>query len=206
MPLVQVTPPPDLPRPPLWEALLFERPLPAVVALLLVAAIVAWTGLAGGRRRALLIALAMAALAPAWCALAVLVTTDREAVARRSRDLVRAVADVRVADVARILDQDATLAYFRAPAGLDRDGILREVERTLGGAYRVNEARVGRVQATLDGPDLARTQVKVTVVPEATAYPHLSYWRLDWRRGDDGVWRVFAIEPLAIAGVRAPGG
>lgn len=201
---IQVTPPPDLPRPPLFESLLFERPLPAVVALLLIAAIVAWTGWSRGRSRMLLVALAVGMLAAAWGAVATLVTTDREALSRRSRDLVHAVADVHIARVAEILDQDATLTYFRAPVGLDRDGILREIERTLGGEYRVKEARVNSVQTAIDGPNLARTQVHVTVVPHATQFPHQSWWRLDWRRGTDRTWRVFSIEPLVISGLARP--
>lgn len=201
---IQVSPPPDLPRPPWLESLLFERPLPAVVALLLIAAIVAWTGWSRGRSRMLLAASAVGLLAAGWGAMAMLVTTDREAVSRRSRDLVHAVAHVRIAQVAQLLDQDATLTYFRAPSGLDRDGILREVERTLGGEYRVKEARVNSVQAAIDGPNLARTQVHVTVVPQATQFPHQSWWRLDWRRGTDRTWRAFSIEPLAISGLARP--
>jgi hypothetical protein len=185
------------------ESLLFERPLPAVVALLLIAAVVAWTGHSRGRPALLRTAAVVVLLAGAWGAAGALVTTDREAVSRRSRELVAAVAAVRTSDVAAILDRDATLTYFRAPAGLDREAILREVERTLGGEYRIREARVGEVQAKIDGPNLARTQVRVTVVPEATGLPHLSWWRIDWRRGTDGTWRAFSIEPLVITGVPA---
>lgn len=203
---LQLPRPSDLPSPPLLESLLFERPLPAVVALLLIAAILAWSGFSRGRGRTIAGAVALGVLAAAWGGLALAITTERETLARRSRDLVAGVAAVRLDAVADLLDQDATLTYFQRPLGVDREGILREVERTVGGPYRLREARVGQVQATLDGHNLGRTQVRVTVVPDATGYPHLSYWRLDWRKGGDGVWRVFAIEPLAIAGVRAPGG
>lgn len=199
----QTTPPPDLPRPPLVESLLFERPLPAAVAIFLVAGMLAWNALSRGRGRTLLAAALLAALAAGWATLATLVTTDREAVSRRSRELVLAVAQVRIDRVDNILDQDATLTYFRAPAGLARAEILREIERTLGGEYRVKEARVNSVQAAIDGPNLAQTRVHVTVIPEATQFPHQSWWRLDWRRGPDQVWRAFSIEPLAIAGAPA---
>lgn len=198
---LQIEPPPDLPAPPMLETLLFERPLPALVGLAVVAAAVGYAGVSRARKPMVVAAAAILLLGAGLFATAASVTTDRERVLEGSRRLVDAVAGARVSELDALLDRDARLLYFVTPAGLDKPGILERVGRDMTGPYRVREHTVQDVQAARDGPDLARTQVKVTVVPESTGFPHLSYWRLDWRRGPDGTWRVFSIEPLAIAGV-----
>jgi hypothetical protein len=65
------------------------------------------------------------------------------------------------------------------------------------------------VQTEFLGPRVARTQILVEVDPEATRFPTLSWWRVDWRRdgpeGEAGEWTAYEIEPLALPGVDQPG-
>ena len=47
------------------------------------------------------------------------------------------------------------------------------------------------------------------VDPEATRFPTLLWWRVDWRNdaaeGVPGEWTAYEIEPLALPGVDQPG-
>jgi hypothetical protein len=223
-PLAQFTnppAPPPLPAAPLWERLILENPWPTagVLAILAIATIgiMSRTGADGDRRIAglplrTIIALALALLGGVILAVGTAITTDREDLRAGTTRLVEVTARSDTATLERMLSEDVRL---RLPAGMPgagqsgtsvpRETILQMVEQYLGpsGRYTVREFRVTDAQAALDGPRVARAQVRVRVIPEATAFPHTSWWRVDWRKDGEGeaaAWRVIGIEPLVLPG------
>jgi hypothetical protein len=223
-PLAQITnpaAPPPLPPAPLWERLILENPWPTagVLAILAIATmgIMSRTKADGDRRFAglplrTIIALALAILGGIVLAVGTAITTDREALRAGTARLVDVTARSDTAALERMLSEDVRL---RLPAGLPgggrngasvpRETILTMVEQYLGpqGRYPLREHRIAEIQATLDGPRVARAQVRIRVVPEATALPYTSWWRIDWRKDGEGeaaVWRVIGIEPLVLPG------
>lgn len=197
--------PEPIPDPPLIANLLFEAPLGPVCAVLAAGA-VAWFLLsrAGRGRSALAVAAAALVLAGAILALAAGVTTDREAAAGRTRELVAAVARADVPAVEAMLSDRVTVRFFGTPAPWDRDAVLDRVRRYLGGTYRVKEGETTiRTLRAAGGGDAQPilTQCRVTVVPDLTGFPASSWWKLSWRRDARGRWLVSEIDVQQIDGL-----
>lgn len=197
--------PPALPRPPLVEHLLLEQPWAAALALGLGGLLAAWILNQRARARAGLALGAAMLLAGATIAvIGALVTTTREALIARTRELIAltARADTRALD--GLLAGDVTFRLFTTDRRYIREELLGLVRRYPGELYPVESYREEQAAASLDGPNAARTQVRVvTRSAAATLYdlPVGSWWRIAWRREPDGAWRVTQIECLRIDGV-----
>jgi hypothetical protein len=193
-----------LPTPPLLERLLFEQPLIPVAALAVLAIIAAIAfARRNQRRRGLIVAAALAAAAAGLALLATLVTTDREVLLERTQALIAATAAVDTTPLTDLLSEDASLRTAGSIARVlpdieTRGEILARAEGELRGRYRISSWEILDRQATLDGPNVARTQVRVGVEADQFSRTHYSWWRLHWERDPSGQWRCFEIEPLWI--------
>jgi hypothetical protein len=193
-----------LPAAPLLERFLFEQPwLPmAILGVLAVVAVIAFAG-RNQRRRGLIVAGTLVAAAAGVYLVSTLVTTERERLLERTRVAIGAVAAVDVAMLREVLSDNVFLRsdgdIARVQPSIDgRDAIIDQVERQLGNRFRITSWDVHDRQATLDGPNTARTLVRVGVDGDNFSRTHYSWWRLHWERGPDGVWRCFELEPLWI--------
>lgn len=193
---------PSLPAPPALEHYLLENPWPLVIVLV-VAALVA-AALLNRRargRQALLAAGGLLIVAGAVIAAAALVTTTRETLIQRTRELVDATAKADIAALQDMLASDVELRTFFFDRGRPRGELLDDVRRYMGQEYPVQSHREDSAQATIDGRNAARTQVHVVVrAREVTMYdvPVGSWWRIEWRKDDDGQWRVRGLECLQL--------
>lgn len=197
-----------LPGPPLYERFLFEQPWPLIAVLLAVAVVGWWILAQRGRARASWVTplVCLAAAAGVWL-LATLVTTEREQLADRSRELVDALAEVDLNRVEGMLDSRVSLYLFDAPDGRNKQAILSAAEEYLGRRYTLVSHQVHDVRAQVRGQGLGRTQVRVEATAEGSRTPNMSWWQLDWvRSSPDEPWRVSAIEPLWIRGLADPTG
>ncbi|MBX3358493.1 MAG: hypothetical protein KF745_08695 [Phycisphaeraceae bacterium] len=140
-------------------------------------------------------------LGAATVLLACSIETTRETLAARTREIIALVARRDSAAVAPALAPDVSLAVLGVPFRWDRERLLRAVEERLAGDLAIKEHSVTSTSATLDGPDLARTQARIRVNLEAFGMPTSSWWRLTWRHDPDGPWRIIAIEALQIDAV-----
>lgn len=190
-----MNPPPPLPSPPLVTLLLFENPIPGVILFAALAgALWAW------RKHRPWPSLVLLAACGLLVLLDRLVTTQRERVIGLTRGLVADVARADDRAVGLVLAVDASFRR-RGASGevLDREGILRRVGVDLAGVYKVREHSIREVQASIDGPNVARSRVRVRVVPELTGVPSTTWWLLDWRL-DEG-WRVRGITLESVEGL-----
>jgi hypothetical protein len=204
-----------LPGPPIVQYYLLENPWPAVAALGGAAVLVVAVGRSRLAPKVFLgVVAALVVLAAGVWTASTLVQTPRERVIERARDLVDAVAKGDMAGAARVLHPDAVLrAFFTSRDGIELNDILRRVSEMKDGVYRLHSHRVKQVQTEFLGPRVARTQILVEVDPEATRFPTLSWWRVDWRNdgpeggpvAGSGEWTAYEIEPLALPGVDQPG-
>lgn len=196
---------PQLPSPPLLERILLDNPWPLVIVLG-VAAIVIFVMLNGrGKLRAGLVAAGTLLLAAGGAYLtSVLVTTPREQIKQATRELIDATADVQLGRLEHLLDDDLVIRVFGVPRDAGKTGTLSAVDRRLGGQYVVREHSIQQMHATIDGPRVGRTHVRVHVGSDMGALS--SWWRVDWERGPDDIWRARRIEALWIPGIPNPGG
>ncbi|GIW73734.1 MAG: hypothetical protein KatS3mg103_0256 [Phycisphaerales bacterium] len=198
-------PPPidPLPAAPLWERWLFEQPLVPALALVLLSG-VCLAVLARRNRRAAVALAGVLLLAAGGLALSAhLVTTTRERLLSRTAQLVHAVARADASALGELLAEDAQLKASGdlgrvLPRIEGRQALIGRIEQDLGGRYALERWAVHDAQATVDGPNVARTQVRVAVQPRAFDRPHASWWRLHWTRDQLGRWRCFEIEPRWI--------
>ncbi len=193
-----------LPSPPLLERFLFEQPLlPVIVlAVLAIVAAIAFARL-GQRRRGVLVASVLAVLAGAVFATAALITTERERLLERSEELIGATAAVDTTALERMLSEDARLQTSgdieRVLASIDGRGeIIDQAQSRLRHRFQINEWQILDRQATIDGPNVGRTLVRVGVDSDSFSRTHYSWWRLHWELDADGQWRCFEIEPRWI--------
>lgn len=202
-------PPPPLPAPPLLDRMLLESPF-VLAACLAAAALAAVYVLArrGRPRAAAGLGAGLGAAAAAVVILAGAVQTRRETVAAATIALVDAVARVDEPAMRRLLAPDARLFVgaglpeVPAPAtGLDREQIITQVRAVLRGPYPIRSHRAAEVAAEVTGPNAARSQLRVRVVPEGWNYANNSWWRLQWRLDEDGQWRAVSVTPWSIDGL-----
>lgn len=193
-----------LPSPPLIERFLFEQPLMPVMVLAVIAivAAVAFARL-GRRRRGLLVAGVLAAIAGGVYVTASLVTTQRERLLEQTEALIGAAATLDIATLQGLLSEDARLAtsgdIARVLPSIDgRADIIDQAERSLRGQARISDWQIRDRQATIDGPNVGRTLVRVGVDGDAFSRTHYSWWRLDWEMGPDGQWRCYVVDPRWI--------
>ncbi|MBS0190954.1 MAG: nuclear transport factor 2 family protein [Phycisphaerales bacterium] len=192
--------PPPLSEPLTLSILLFEQPWIFMLCSLLAGLLAAlFMRRRGEPSKGIVFLLCGAFAAGAFFALAKLVVTDREQIARRSQELLRATAKVDLPALESLLDPGARMIYFRAPAGLDKPGIIAAVRTDLGQTYRVKDWAIQELQIapSRDLPDRMNTQMRVRVTPEAWNFPHVSWWAIEWRRSGN-TWQAVAIRPLAI--------
>jgi hypothetical protein len=191
--------PPALPSSPVWERYLLENPYPAVI-LLLIGAMVVWRIMnnAMKRREAAIGAAACVVVAGGVFVLARTVETTRERLKGLTFALVRSTAEADIASLDPLLDDKITL--FRPGGGpsLDKGETLERVRNDLGKSFRVKEWAVLELQADVDTPTSAMTQARIRVTLQMSAFPTISWWKLDWRRDAAGVWRVISIDPVSV--------
>jgi len=198
---------PTLPAAPVLPHYLLEDPWPVVVGLLLAGLIAAIVLHRRDRLKSGLRILGLAVvLAAGVYALASLVTTEREVLAARTRDAATFTAAAKVSDLRDLLTERASVHAFNPiPVPHGREELLDTVRSTLGHSIIVKELTIGPVRAVVDGPNVARTQVRVwaKLDGEQAFYnaPIGAWFRLDWTREALGPWRITGINVMQIDGV-----
>jgi len=196
---------PALPSAPAIERLLLANPWPAMIVLVLIAITALIILNARGKlRQGTIAAGILLALAGLAFALATLIETDRETLKAQTSALVAAVVEVNHAEMENLLDEDLSMRATRLPRNADKQQVIETVERVLGNVYQVTDHDILEIQAAMYGPRVGSTQVHIRVGSEYGAVP--SWWRIDWKRSDDGFWRASRIEALWIPGIPNPGG
>lgn len=201
--------PPPLPSPPLFTHYTLENPWPVCAVLLLAAAVVfSVFHQRAEMRRGMLVAVPLGVSAVIVGLLAHFITTPREGIARAARTLVKSVAECDTAALDASLDDPCTLYYYQAPSGLPREGIAGAVTTAFakGAPYRLAGWQIESLQVRATGPTSGQAQIKVLARPEQWNLPHLSWWRVDYRKGADAEWRATAIMPLHVQGIDNPRG
>lgn len=185
---------PPLPSSPVVARYLFENPWPLVVVLVVacIGVLVAMNQ-RGRAKQGVAIAAGLALAAAGVWLTAKLVVTPREGLRKQTYRLIDAVIRVDAARAGQILEPEA-VAYFREmPTGT---AIMPWISTNLSGQYRVREWAVLEEQATIDGPNAARTQFHVRVTAEDYGLPYLGWVRFNWRKDASGAWRVKSVEEM----------
>ncbi|MEZ6234808.1 MAG: hypothetical protein R3B68_11515 [Phycisphaerales bacterium] len=193
-------PPNPLPAAPLLDRLLFEQPLLLSVPLGAGALVALFVFNARAQlKRGLLVALALAALAGLVWLASTLVETKRDAVRSNTRDLVNAIGRADTQRAGELLSDDPEIRYgvFRVPS---RAALLVAIREAMGpgGRYELQSWRIAELQATIDGPSLARTQVLVRATEKSTGAPGSLWAVMQWEQDEQGRWRCFVVEPLNL--------
>lgn len=144
------------------------------------------------------------------------VKTEREVLREKTRELVELTAKADTAGLRDMLQETArVLAFGIVPGPRGREEILDSVRTNLGERYPIGEHSIGSVQASIDGKNVARTQVRVWVKPrdDQKLYDISTgaWFRLDWQRdplpqpGAFGPWKVSKITVMQIDGLGTRG-
>ncbi|HZW07485.1 MAG TPA: hypothetical protein VFF65_10200 [Phycisphaerales bacterium] len=190
--------PDPLPKAPLLERYLLQDPLPTAV-FLVIAAVVGWWWLQrlAKPRPAAILAAACVLAAGGVLLLAKLVVTEREALVARCTELVSDVIQTRAGEVGPVLRSDVTANIRLLRTEYRRDDILTMVTNDEGRRRGMTDANLKWVTATLDGPNVARTQCRIQVQFMDTWMP--TTWMLHWTRDNpQSPWVVRLIDAQQI--------
>lgn len=200
-------PPTPLPGPSLIDRLVFESPWLLGFALVLAGVVLLVVRVRS--RGARLVALGAIVAGAGVIATGTLVTTTRETLIQRARELVRAGASCDYPAFEALLDAQVTLYVPGEALNAQGRGPVRgQVESELGtvdapGPWFLSKYQVEEVQVALDSDRFARTHVRVYTVTRTFEMPSTSWWRIDWTRQPDGSWLASGIQPLSLS---LPGG
>ncbi len=197
---------PSLPDPPPLVHYTVENPWPLVIGLAILSVVLFWlfiTGRAGNRPWIIWTARVLVPVCVLLAVIAPYVKTERELLSERTDELVKRAAAADTGELSQMLAPEVSLRLLGGENRYSRERIMDLVRQYPGGKAPVNWHKIDRHQATMDGKDLARTQVHVRVKSkEATMFdfPVGSWWRIDWRRSN-GEWKVAGLECMQIDGV-----
>lgn len=197
---------PRLGDPPALAHYILENPWPLAIGLAicgLVALVVLQRR--GQPREGKLVCLVAIALAAIVAGLGLAITTQRETLRARTRELVDLTATVKTTELREMLTEQVRVGVFSSFVGVrGREELLTEVRKKLDGEIRLESHEIGPVQAVVDGPNMARTQVRVWVKPQKDQQLYGiatgAWFRIDWTRSSDGPWKVVAITIMQVDG------
>jgi hypothetical protein len=193
---------PRLPDPPMLERVALEDPWLTIGGLAAVGLVVCVMLLRQARGRpAAVVAAVVSAAVGGLAASASLVTTQREHLIDLSRSFIDAVATGQADPAVRLLSPDVDALILGRSVETSPERIGRFVSREMNGTWKLREYSLSRLAASIDGPNVARTQMRARAVPEVTAFPNGSWWILHWRKDPGQDWRISRIEAQQIDGV-----
>lgn len=195
-----------LPSPPWIESTLFESPWTGMVVLGAAGAVLFWwfNRMQQGRTGAIVLGAALAAAAGLFLT-ARFVTTERERLMNLTETLVATVAKADVDRLPSLLAPDVRVMIFGRDRGFTAQSLPRWVDNMMRpgtGMYAIRDYSVGEIAATIDGPNVARTQCRVRVTAESYPITSGSWWRITWRKDGAGAgsdaWKVTQIDVLQL--------
>lgn len=196
---------PRLADPPVLERYLLESPWVPTCVLLAVGVLVAAAFWHRGRQAAALGTGGLTALLIASLQLtARLVVTQREELGAIGARLIAAAATADTPTISALLADNVSITVLGAPYRSTKADLLATLQRDMASRFKLREHASSVRSWTLDGPNTARTQHTVKVVPEFTGFPNSSIWMLHWRKDSQNRWNVVQIEAQQIDGV-SPG-
>ena len=180
---------------------LFEQPWPGVAMIGIAGIIVVVVGLRSRGLGLAALGLVLLLASPGPWLLDRAVITERERVASAARRAVRYAGAGRVEPLGRLFAAGAVLT---GPEGGTRHEIPAALER-LGrfeAAGNLEDCAVAEMAVRVDGRAVATSELTVSSTLEG-GRPLATRWRLHWRRGADGGWRIVEAQWLELQG-RAP--
>lgn len=189
--------PPELPAPPILEKWFLESPWLPALALAAVAALLFFILRSRNQpRQAAMGAGVPLLIAAAMIVLSLLVTTEREELAARTKELISATAAADLDRLAPMLAEDVGLSLLGTARNETKSGILGLVQRYPGSMFPVEEHSVHEITAHVDRAGGGRTICRARVVVQGV--PNGSWWRVGWRKNAAGQWTAVHIEALHI--------
>lgn len=199
--------PPPLPAPPRLAHWLFENPWPPAIGLLAFAVLVFFIMNSRSQtKQGAMIAGGLIVTAAVCIVTSFAVTTDRERLAARTRELIAATATADLRELGPMLASDIGLSVLTRPAPQDKDGILGLVNRYMGNEVSVKQHAVSEVTAHIDRQGTGKTLARVRVTVDAAGMNDMtnrSWWRITWRKTAEGEWEAMHIEGLQIDFVKS---
>lgn len=191
----------DLRDPPFIDRWVLEQPWAAAAVVFVAGSLLFWALQRRSQGRAGLVGLLTAALAAAGIlAAGLLIETDRELLARRTTELVAAVAAGDTVTADRLLsDGLVTLSAGDEISGFGKPEVMAVVRGFDGlGLTKWSQKPAG---AGMDNRTVGRTRVTVKVEEAGGEKVFLpSTWEFAWVKHNDGSWKVSRVECLTMFG------
>ncbi len=191
----------ELPSPPFFEHLLFESPLPLILALLALALGLVIIAFRRVSVRHLLAGAGLAVLAAVVALLAMLVTTEREKVDRLTRELIEATAPLNSPRVRSIIEPDANIVDVDGTRFTSiEDGLARLMLYQSRGAGLSHY--ITSLTAQTDETEYARTAVTIFSSTDISGQPSYArtQWLLTWHRDASGQYHVSEVRWISLDG------
>lgn len=198
-----LTPAQTISDPPLLEHLLLENPWPIFITLIAIAAVVRVVASRQGRPKLNRIALVAVMLALIAFLTAHFVQTPRERVSAAVHELLDAIVAGDTAALDRLIGHDATVGDEAGRARIDAERLRPDLQRVLE-RFPIASQRVKDLAVQPDGSTATAYLDLRTGFTDNRYPPAHTIWRLTWRRGDDGAWRLTEARWLEWMGRSPP--
>jgi hypothetical protein len=176
--------------------LLFAAPWWLIGILLVVGAVVAWSGLTRQQAGPRNIGVGLVLLAVVLLLLGVFFETDKEKVTRGSKELVRAVEKGDWQKMTDLLDPDASLNTSDGSLFGNRTDLVRGA-KAAAETYRLKDVTITGMDVKQDALGCL-VSLRVITNADASPYPTPSSWQFDWdKTGSE--WHVHQITCIEIA-------
>ncbi len=196
------------PQPPaLWSHMLFESPWLLAMGLVGVGVVLRLVGQQRGQRRVVTASWVALAAAVAVIGLAKVVTTDRERLLQRTRELVAATAPLDGGRVAGFLAADAVLVGPDGDTWVSVGELGGEIDAA-GRNYPIASQAIRHLEAEArsDAQGLVLVDLRTTLSEGFGAQaPIPTKWLLTWRKTPEG-WRVYRVQWLELMNQSPPRG
>lgn len=194
-----------LPDPPFFEHHLLESPWALAATLALIGVVLFVHGARRLNRRVVIVAGVSMLLGIGVVVLATFVTTTRELLIARTREMIAATAPL---DLPRLRGFVASGAQLVGPDGspwLDAEEIFRELESATH-RFSIVAQDAGRLTAETPAPTLGRTSlhVRTTFGGRPPSAPIATDWVFTWEKQTDGRWRVTRLQWMLLQGSPPP--
>ncbi len=186
--------------PPLIPHLLFESPLPLVIALAVVTLIIVVFAQRRNSPRLLMVGGGVSIAALAIVLLARFVTTQREELNERTRQLVAATSPLDPARLDRVLHPNAQLLGPTGQPWMQGEQIRQRLV-VLAAAYPIKSQQVRSTATEVRNPSQAITALDVrTTLSHEVETTEPTTWLLTWERQADGDWLVTSVQWVSWRG------
>jgi len=188
-----------LPDPPFFEQLLFERPWPVILILVLFTVAFLFSRRTNLSRNTLICSGMMITVALAIFLTSRVVTTDREQIIAASQKLVKDIENGDVKALRKTIDSHAIFSGPRGDKWFTGEEVFQMFSQITQNLQMENNL-TGEIQSQFIPASNGKSLINVQSKTDQYKFNAHTRWLITWRRDRDGAWHALELQWLRVNG------